>query len=50
MSAVTIVNSHEKNVKIIFLWLYHYDVEKCHQNLNFVKMDTASYTGKNDGF
>ena len=24
-------------------------VVKCWQNLNFEKMDTASYTGKNDG-
>ena len=28
----------------------HYDVVKCHRNLNFEKMDTAPYTGKNDGF
>ena len=39
----------KKNVKIIFSWLYHYDVVN-HRNLNFVKMDTASYTGKNDAF
>ena len=30
--------------------LFSYDgVVKCCQNLNFTKMDTASYTGKNDG-
>ena len=30
--------------------LFSYDsVVKCRQNLNFVKMDTASYTRKNDG-
>ena len=28
----------------------HYDVAKCCRNLNFVKMDTAPYTGKIDGF
>ena len=28
----------------------HYDVVKCHRNLNFEKMDTAPYTGKNDEF
>ena len=30
--------------------LFSYDgVVKCRRNLNFEKMDTASYTGKNDG-
>ena len=30
--------------------LFSYDgVVKCRQNLNFTKMDTTSYTGKNDG-
>ena len=30
--------------------LFSYDgVMKCRQNLNFEKMDTAFYTGKNDG-
>ena len=30
--------------------LFSYDsVVKCCQNLNFEKMDTASYMGKNDG-
>ena len=46
-SAVTMVKSHEKkkNSK-----LFSYDgVVKCCRNLNFEKMDTASYTGKNDG-
>ena len=28
----------------------HYDVVKCRRNLNFEKMNTAAYTGKNDGF
>ena len=28
----------------------HYDVVKRRQNLNFEKMVTGSYTGKNDGF
>ena len=30
--------------------LFSYDgVVKCRRNLNFEKMNTASYTGKNDG-
>ena len=38
------VKSHEKKK------LFSYDgVVKCRRNLNFEKMDTASYTGKNDG-
>ena len=37
--------SHEKEMSKLF----SYDgVVKCRQNLNFEKMDTASYTGKND--
>ena len=37
------VKSHEKKK------LFSYDgVVKCRRNLNFEKMDTASYTGKND--
>ena len=40
------VKSHEKNMSKLF----SYDgVVKCCRNLNFEKMDTASYTGKNDG-
>ena len=46
-SAVTMVKSHEKKMSK----LSSYDgVVKCHQNLNFEKMDTASYTGKMMGF
>ena len=26
------------------------DVVKCRRNLNFEKMNTVAYTGKNDGF
>ena len=45
-SAMTMVKSHKKMSK-----LFSYDsVVKCHRNLNFEKMDTAPYTGKNDGF
>ena len=29
--------------------LFSYDVVECRRNLNFEKLDTASYTGKNDG-
>ena len=40
------VKSHEKKM----LNLFSYDgVVKCRRNQNFGKMDTASYTGKNDG-
>ena len=40
------VKSHEKNMSKLF----SYDgVVKCCRNLNFEKMDSASYTGKNDG-
>ena len=40
------VKSHEKKMSKLF----SYDgVVKCRRNLNFEKMDTASYTGKNDG-
>ena len=28
----------------------HKDVVKCHRKLNFEEVDTAPYTGKNDGF
>ena len=42
-------NSHRK--KKLFSYDYdHCDVVKCPRNLNFEKMDTAPYTGKNDGF
>ena len=38
------VKSHEKKK------LFSYDgVVKCRRNLNFEKVNTASYTGKNDG-
>ena len=44
---MTTVKSHEKEVSK----LYSYnDVMKCRRNLNFEKLDTASFTGKNDGF
>ena len=43
---MTMVKSHEKKMSKLF----SYDgVVKCRRNLNFEKMDTASYTGKNDG-
>ena len=43
---MTMVKSHEKGISKLF----SYDgVVKCPRNLNFEKMDTASYTGKNDG-
>ena len=51
-SAATMVKSHEKK-KMLKLFSYnynHYDVVKCYQNLKLEKMDTAPYTGKNDGF
>ena len=43
---MAMVKSYEKK-----MWkLFSYDgVVKCRRNLNFEKMDTASYTGKNDG-
>ena len=45
-SAMTMVKSHEKKKSKLF----SYDgVVKCRRNLNFEKMDTAFYTGKNDG-
>ena len=28
----------------------HYDMVKCHQNVNFKEMNTEPATGKNDGF
>ena len=36
--------------KVFSYDLDHHDVVNCCRNLNFEKMDTASYTGKNDGF
>ena len=49
MSAVTVVKSHEKNMSKLFSYDYdHYDVVKCRRNLNFEKMNTVPYTGKND--
>ena len=45
------VKSHEKKMSKLFSHDYdHYVVVRCRRNLNFEKMDTASYTGKNDGF
>ena len=42
------VNSYEKKK---MSKLFSYDgVVKCRRNLNFEKMDTASYTGKMIGF
>ena len=40
----------KKMSKLFSLWLWSSDVVKCHRNLNFEKMNTAPYTGKNDGF
>ena len=46
MSAVAVIKSHQKKMSKLF----PYDsVVKCRRNLNFEKLDTASYTGKNDG-
>ena len=46
MSVVIMVKLYEKKMSKLF----HIDgVVKCRQNLNFGKMDTASYTGENDG-
>ena len=43
---MTMLKSHEKKMSKLF----SYDgVVKCRWTLNFEKMDTASYTGKNDG-
>ena len=42
-SAVTMLKSHKKKAKLFS------GVVKCRRNLIFEKMDTASYTGKNDG-
>ena len=42
------IKSHEKKLKMSKLFSYD-GVVKCCRNLNFGKMDTASYTGKNDG-
>ena len=41
--------TRNKNVKIIFLWLWSLRV-KCRRILNFEKMNSARYAGKNDGF
>ena len=50
-SAVTMVRPHEKKMSKLFSCSYdHYDVAKYRRNLNFEKMNTAAYTGKNDGF
>ena len=38
------LKSHEKKMSKLFS-----GVVKCRRNLNFEKMDTASYTRKNDG-
>ena len=45
---MTMIKSHEKKLKMSKLFSYD-GVVKCCRNLNFGKMDTASYTGKNDG-
>ena len=45
-SAVTIVKSDGKKMSKL---LSCDGLVKCSRNLNFEKMDTASYTGKNDG-
>ena len=42
---MTMVKLHEKKISKLFS---HDGVVKCHWNLNFEKMDIASYTGKND--
>ena len=44
---VLAVKPHEETMSKLFL----YDgIVECRQTLSFEKMDTASYTGKNDGF
>ena len=40
------VKSPGKKMSKLF---FYYGVVKCRRNLNFEKIDTASYTGKNDG-
>ena len=47
-SAMTMVKSHEKKMSKLFSCDGHSE-GKCRRNLNFEKMDAASYTGKNDG-
>ena len=48
---MAIVKSHEKKMSKLISYDYdHYDVVNCHWHLNFEKMDTGPYTGKNDGF
>ena len=43
MSAVTMIKSHENKMSNLF---FYDGVVKCRRNLNFEKIDTASYTGK----
>ena len=43
---MTMVKFHEKKMS---KFLSYDGVVKCRWNLNFEKMNTASYTGKNDG-
>ena len=45
---MTMVKSHEKKMSKLFSCDGHSE-GKCRRNLNFEKMDAASYTGKNDG-
>ena len=40
------VKSHGKKLSKLF---FYDNLVKCRRNLNFEKMDTASYIGKNDG-
>ena len=48
---MTMVKSHKKKMSKLFSYDFdHYDVVKCCRNLNFEKVDTAPYAGKNDGF
>ena len=42
-SAVTMIKSHENKMSNLF---FYDGVVKCRRNLNFEKIDTASYTGK----
>ena len=43
---MTMVKSYEKKMSKLFSYV---GVVKCRRNLKFGKMDTAPYTGKNDG-
>ena len=45
-SAVVMVKLHGKKMSKLFSYE---GVVKCLSNLNFEKIDTVSYTGKNDG-